>query len=178
MSEVHVGESNNTSAQKKKLRGPGARNSVNGGAAVGSTNKQNNVRQTWPTQQAAGAYAEDEEHLEAEEGALQQQAASGPALSALPLDSSESVSAGLTEIVSGVLKQTEVVMEELLPMINEIDSSAMDIKDQINHKRDLAVERRAGLEQTRDRFQQAASSVLEMLGLTAPMLVESGETGT
>ncbi|KAI5067196.1 hypothetical protein GOP47_0017724 [Adiantum capillus-veneris] len=89
-----------------------------------------------------------------------QQAASWPALLALTLDSSESVSAGLTEIVSGILKQTKVVMEELLPMINKIDSSAVDIKDQINHKRDLVIEQ--------------AWSRPE----TAPMLVESGETGT
>ncbi|MCO5560284.1 hypothetical protein L7F22_013896 [Adiantum nelumboides] len=175
MSELHVGESK-TSARKKQ-RVPGARKSVNG-AAAGAISRQNNVRQMWPTQQAAGADAEDEEHPEADEAAVQQQATSGPALSAPPPDSSESVSACLTDIISGILKQTEGAMEELLPMINEIDSSAVDIKEQVNQKRDLAMDRRAGLEQTRERFQQAASNVLEMLGLTASMLVETGETGT
>lgn len=173
MNELHVSESNNTSDQKKQ-RGAGARKSVNGGAAVGrsiATNKQSIGRQTWPD-------AEEEDPVEAEEGALQQQATSEPALSAPPLDCSESVSACLTDIISGILKQTEAAMEDLLPMISEIDGSAVDIKEQINQKRDMAMDRRASLEQTRERFQQAASSVLEMLGLTAPMLVESGETCT
>ena len=45
----------------------------------------------------------------------------------------------------------------------EIDASALDIKEQINQKRQMAMERKVELEHARETFQEAASSVLQIL---------------
>ncbi|KAI5066167.1 hypothetical protein GOP47_0018791 [Adiantum capillus-veneris] len=57
-----------------------------------------------------------------------------------PPKSSESVSTYLRDIIFGILNKNEVAMEELLPMINVMYGSDVDIKDQINQKRDLAMD--------------------------------------
>lgn len=58
---------------------------------------------------------------------------------------------------------------------SDIESCVVDIKEQLIQKRDIAMDRRATLEQTRERFQQTASSVLEILNLTAPMILETSQ---
>ncbi|GLJ56090.1 hypothetical protein SUGI_1204120 [Cryptomeria japonica] len=65
--------------------------------------------------------------------------------------------------VYDVVQQTQTFVETLLPLISEIDAGAVEIREEVQRCRELWMDRKCKLEQERERFQQAACTVLEML---------------
>ncbi|XP_057467647.1 uncharacterized protein LOC130757010 [Actinidia eriantha] len=57
----------------------------------------------------------------------------------------------------------QVAMENMLKMINEIDENSTGIMEEIAKCKDNALEKKKTLEEWKESFQKAASTVLDML---------------
>ncbi|XP_024524699.1 uncharacterized protein LOC112344361 [Selaginella moellendorffii] len=78
-------------------------------------------------------------------------------------DDPDPVAEKLSGLVTSVIQQTQTVMEELLPAIANINTTYVEVTEEFQHARDFAVAKKARLEEEKEKFQQAACSVLDLL---------------
>ncbi|KAH7387609.1 hypothetical protein KP509_16G032500 [Ceratopteris richardii] len=174
MSRVHVGEGNKLSvyfqqSQAKQSAGL-AQNCIKGradGASISVViDRKDTIRQMSPIRDTL---SDGGDQVDAEEENSQEQARRESIPFEHGPDSSDFVGDSLGDIISGILRQTESMIANLQPAINEMENTADDIKRELLQKQETVTDRRKELEDIKDRFQQAATSVLEMLNVTVSM---------
>ncbi|KAF6172872.1 hypothetical protein GIB67_035426 [Kingdonia uniflora] len=69
----------------------------------------------------------------------------------------------LSNLICDVSQQVQVAMANMLKMISEIDHNSAEIVEEIEKCKETAIERKAFLEEEKDRFQKTAYTVLNML---------------
>ncbi|KAK9912737.1 hypothetical protein M0R45_036583 [Rubus argutus] len=82
----------------------------------------------------------------------------------LPPSESESQ---FSSLVYEISQQVQGAMEDMLKSIREIDENSAQITDEIEKCKDSALEKKRGLEETKEQVEKAAYAVLQMLNSRA-----------
>ncbi|KAL3655689.1 hypothetical protein CASFOL_000085 [Castilleja foliolosa] len=86
--------------------------------------------------------------------------------SSLPTTGGELVSSAesqLSSVVYYLSENTQVLMDNMLKMTNEIDQNSAGITEEIEKSKYAVLQRKLVLEEEKDHFQKAALAVLHML---------------
>ncbi|KAL6129445.1 hypothetical protein ACLB2K_072795 [Fragaria x ananassa] len=87
-----------------------------------------------------------------------------PALLAPPPESESQISSLLYEIS----QQVQAEMEDMLKSIREIDENSGQITEEIDKCKESALEKKRGLEESKEQVEKAAYAVLQMLNNSIP----------